>query len=155
MPCIDYILLLGCNLGNTSTKDNFAATLAKLTQGGNPVEQTQSFLDSISGKQKTYKSYPTAVIAADGNTACRVLRNGDSITGLTYQSGKYADHDNHQYKYYVEGEGFCVYEKGIEEKHTSIPGTQAVAARKGIDTDWIEYPVTIEYLLREAKKIIQ
>lgn len=154
MPKIDYILALGCNLGNTSYETNFASAMAALTQGSNPVEQPQSFFDRISGREKEFKNYQTAVVAADGNTSAPVTFTDGFITGIMYNNGKYAAHDNHQYKHYIKGDGFCVYVKNVDTP-TPIPGTQTIPNVDGSDENWTEQPISVETMLIEAKKIVQ
>ena len=153
-PPIDYIILNGCNFGDMSNTPNFAMTMADLTQGRNHVEEKQSFGESIAGNVK-YKTYPTAVVAADGNTASPLQTVEGFVTGIKITNGKYAPGAEPHYTHYIIGKGLCVFQKGSTEKPTTIPGTPAEASVERSDEDWIEHPMSIEEILNQAKIIVQ
>lgn len=139
IPKIDYVLLLGCNMGNIDFRPNFASTFADLSQGGNTTEQEQV--------------YPTAVIAADGSTYTGAILNKKKfVIGAETKMSKYTDshHQDH-----TNSVGFCIYKKGMgkAELPISIEGTQATPKEEGSSKDWTLNPITIEKLLKEAEKI--
>ena len=152
-PRIDYAVFSGCNLGNTSYTNNVAKTFADHTAGGNPVQEKRSLLETIRGEKKRYWVYPTAVIAADGNTSSTVIELDGFVTGLVTRTSKYDPKDNGNYTMFIEGLGYCVYIRG-ESDPTPIPETASEAVPEDEDAKWIEKSVSVQYLLEEAKKIV-
>ncbi len=152
-PKMDYAVFLGCNIGNVSG-DNFAKTFAASTVKGIPIELEQSLQDRLSRKEKLYKVYPTAVIAADGNTSSNAIKEDDFIVGFETRTSKYAADDNHTYTKFVKGLGYCVFLKE-PESYIQIQGTCSNADPSNAKAKWIESTVPVTYLLEEAKKIIR
>lgn len=152
-PKMDHAVFLGCNCGDVN-ENNFAKTFANCTVGGIPVELEQPFLDRLFKKERSYKVYPTAVIAADGNVSSNPIEVDDFIVGFETRTSKYAPDDDHKYTKFIKGLGYCVF---IKEQGSPmpIPGTCSNKDEAHPEKKWIESTVPVTYLLKNAKRMIQ